>query len=126
MARYVVTENPDVTWDDVHNYKYRTNSTDGSPVAQEEFDRRRAAGLEVYLWRWENNQPTLVESHGASVDISLPSTPEDISGQLFSYLRQMDAEATNLTDSGYAAGLNDYGRHARQDTSDPRAVPAML
>ena len=119
MATYVVTASPDVKWDDAHNYKNRRNSTDGSTCAQDEFDRRRAAGLEVYLWRWDN-QPTLVESHGASVDISLPSTPEDISGRLFSYLRQMDAEATSLTDSGNTTGISDYGRHARQDLTRPQ------
>jgi hypothetical protein len=65
MAVYVVTDSPDVDWDDNHKYKYRHESTDGSPTAQDEVERRRAAGQPAYLWRWENNQSQLVERHDA-------------------------------------------------------------
>jgi hypothetical protein len=63
MATYAVTDSPERNWDDRYNYKYRYKSRDGRPVAQDEVDRRRAAGLPVVLWRWENFQATEVERH---------------------------------------------------------------
>jgi hypothetical protein len=63
MGLYVVTDRADLTWDDDHKYKYRHESADGSAVAQDEVERRREAGQPVFLWRWENGQPTLVEQH---------------------------------------------------------------
>lgn len=63
MAVYVITDSPDVNWDEDFKYKYRSESQDGSPVAQDEVERRKAAGLPAVLWRWENNESTLVERH---------------------------------------------------------------
>jgi hypothetical protein len=65
MATYVVTTSPNVDWDDEFKYKYRYNSRDGSPVAQDEVERRRAAGQAAVLWRWEHGEPTLMERHNA-------------------------------------------------------------
>ena len=44
MATYLITNSKHVTWDDDNTFKYRYRSTDGSPTAQSEFERRRAAG----------------------------------------------------------------------------------
>ncbi len=65
MAWYIVTHSPDVDWDDDFRYKYRYESQDGSPVAQDEVERRRTARLPVVLWRWEHGEPALVERHNA-------------------------------------------------------------
>jgi uncharacterized protein YbjQ (UPF0145 family) len=75
MVVYVVTDSPDVNWDDNHMYKYRMASADGSPVAQDEVDRRRSAKQPVCLWRWENNQCTLLERYDAE---SLSSAEIDL------------------------------------------------
>jgi hypothetical protein len=65
MAWYVVTNSPDVDWDDDYKYKSRHESQDGSPVAQDEVERRRVAGLPAVLWRWEHGEATLVERYNA-------------------------------------------------------------
>lgn len=65
MAWFVIAESADVDWHDEYKYKCRYKSRDGSPVAQGEIERRRAAGRPTVLWRWENNSPTLVEQHNA-------------------------------------------------------------
>ncbi len=39
---------------------------------------------------------------------------------LFGFLKQMDAEATTITEKGQPTGLSDYGRNARQDISRPQ------
>lgn len=63
MAWYVVTDRSDSNWDDTHKYKYRYESRDGSKVAQDEFELRKRAGRPAFLWRWEDNEPTLIEQH---------------------------------------------------------------
>jgi hypothetical protein len=65
MATYVITEDANVTWDDEFKYKYRYESRDGLPTAQEEFERRRAARQPAVLWRWEHGEPTLMERYNA-------------------------------------------------------------
>jgi hypothetical protein len=58
MASYYITETPDrrvlkrqLGADLLTEYKYRYRSSAGLPVAQEEFERRRAAGEPTVLWR---------------------------------------------------------------------------
>ena len=63
MATYVVTESPEVYWDDMYNYKYRYQSSDGSPVAQDEFNRRRDAGRPAVLWRHEHGEAVIIERY---------------------------------------------------------------
>jgi hypothetical protein len=63
MPWYVITESIEIDWDDEHKYTYRYKSRNGSPVAQDKIERRRAAGRSAGLCRWENNAPTLVEKH---------------------------------------------------------------
>lgn len=58
MARYAITDSPEKNWDDIYNYQYRYTSRKGMPVAQDEVERRLAAGLPAVLWRWDNaNDP---------------------------------------------------------------------
>ena len=71
MAWYIVTSSPRVDWDDEHKYKYRHRSRNGSPVAQAEVRRRQVAGQPVFLWRWEQGKPTLVERHNAEAGAAL-------------------------------------------------------
>ncbi|MDB5309832.1 MAG: hypothetical protein JWO38_4034 [Gemmataceae bacterium] len=66
MATYVVTADTNTDWDEEYQYKYRFTSRNGSPVAQDEINRRREAGEPVVLWRWERGQATLVERHTAA------------------------------------------------------------
>jgi len=66
MATYIITETPNVDWDAFDwttaiQYKHRYESSDDRPTAQDEFERRLAAGLPAVLWRWENNEPTEME-----------------------------------------------------------------
>ena len=66
MATYVITDSEEVDWeqfdwDSVVQYKHRHESTDGKPTAQEEFDRRREEGQPAVLWKFENNEPKLME-----------------------------------------------------------------
>ena len=63
MATYIVSRTPDQNWNEEFKYKYRYSSQNGSPVAQDEVDRRRAAGEPAVLWRWEHGEPTLMERH---------------------------------------------------------------
>ncbi len=61
MASYYITETPDVdwtrvNWDNLTEYKYRHESTEGYPVAQEEFDRRCQANQPAVMWRFDDNQ----------------------------------------------------------------------
>jgi len=74
MAIYVITDDASTDWSDDHRYKYRRTSSDGSPVAQDEIDRRVAVGEAYVLWRWENHTSALVESHGISPE-PLPKNP---------------------------------------------------
>ncbi len=71
MATYVVTADANTDWDDEHQFKYRFTSQNGSAVAQDEVDRRRAAGKPVALWRWERGEATLVEHYNAASGTSL-------------------------------------------------------
>ena len=68
MASFYFTDTPDVDWDTVNwanmtKYKYRHESSAGAPLAQEEFDRRRIAGLPTVMWRFDDNHspPVLVD-----------------------------------------------------------------
>ena len=68
MASFYITETADVNWatvniDNLTQYKYRHESRDGHPLAQEEFDRRRDAGEPAVMWRFDDNDspPTLVD-----------------------------------------------------------------
>ena len=66
MAKYAVTCNVNTKWDEEFHYNYRYRSRDKSPVAQDEFDKRRAAGQPAVLWRWDHpNKPVLVDQHNA-------------------------------------------------------------
>ncbi len=56
MATYTITDREDVDWNENCQFKYRYRSSDGSPTAQSEFDRRCAAGQFAILWKWEHNQ----------------------------------------------------------------------
>ncbi|MBP3954372.1 hypothetical protein J8F10_03550 [Gemmata sp. G18] len=54
MAVYVITDSPDVEWteglwESLPHFSYRYESSDGSPTAQTEFDRRREEGLPSVL-----------------------------------------------------------------------------
>lgn len=60
MATYYLTDAPDVdwgtvNWEELPKFKYRYESADGSPLAQDEFDRRREAGLPTVMWRFDTN-----------------------------------------------------------------------
>ena len=57
MATYTITDRVDKNWCESCQFKYRYQASDGSPTAQSEFDRRRAAGQFAILWKWEHNQP---------------------------------------------------------------------
>jgi hypothetical protein len=68
MATFVLTDTPHVdwatvNWDNLPQFKYRHESSAGYPLAQEEFDRRCAAGQPTVMWRFDNNEspPTLVD-----------------------------------------------------------------
>jgi hypothetical protein len=66
MATYVITDSPDVDWEQFDwetavQYKHRHESSDGRPTAQEEFDARRNEGRAAVLWKFENNQPREME-----------------------------------------------------------------
>jgi hypothetical protein len=66
MAVYVITDSPDVNWADglwhsLNHFSYRHHSSDGSPTAQSEFDRRREEGQPSVLWKWENYEPREME-----------------------------------------------------------------
>ena len=65
MATYVITDNARDGWENGLKFKYRHTSRKGHSVAQDEFDRRRAAGQKVVLWRWEHGEPTIVERYRA-------------------------------------------------------------
>lgn len=65
MAIYVVTDDDSTDWDEKHHYNYRMDGKDGTAGAQHEVDRRRAVGLPVALWRWQDGVATLVEMHTA-------------------------------------------------------------
>ncbi len=47
-------------------------------------------------------------------------TVDELPARIFSYLRCMDQEATTLTSASVAAGLSDYGRHARPELKRPQ------
>lgn len=64
MAKYVVSDNPRTSWNGRY-YNYRFRSTDGSPRAQDEVERRRRNRQPAYLWRWDSGVATLVERHPA-------------------------------------------------------------
>lgn len=79
MAGFYITDTRDmdwehVNWDNLKRYKYRSMSSDGSPLAQEEFDRKRDAGEPAALWAFYTNDtpPVLLEHCNLA-----PSAPED-------------------------------------------------
>jgi hypothetical protein len=56
MAFYTITDAPIDDWEERDRryvFKYRYRSADGSPVAQDEFDRRRNAGQSTVLMKWD-------------------------------------------------------------------------
>jgi hypothetical protein len=61
MATYVITDSRDRNWDENRVFKHRHRSEDGQPCAQEEFDRLRTEGRPVVMWRWEDNEPRMVD-----------------------------------------------------------------
>ena len=68
MASWCMTDRPNVdwaavNWDNLTQYKYRYTSSDSHPVAVEEFDRWRQAGLPAVMWRFDDNYspPTKVD-----------------------------------------------------------------
>lgn len=68
MASFFITETPNVNWaavnwDNLTQFKFRHESGEGSPLAQEEFDRRRVAGEPAVMWRFDKNDspPVLVD-----------------------------------------------------------------
>jgi hypothetical protein len=72
MATFCLTDTPDVdwatvNWDELPKFKYRHESSDGSPLAQAEFERRRDAGLPTAMWRFDTNDapPVLVDQCNA-------------------------------------------------------------
>jgi hypothetical protein len=61
MANYVLTDTPNidwasVNWDNLKQYAYRNPNDAGKPSAQEEFDRRKAAGTPTVMWRFDDNE----------------------------------------------------------------------
>ncbi len=63
MATYTITDSRENDWNDELQFKYRYESRDGYPCAQDEVERRRNQGLPVFLWKWENFQSKLIEHH---------------------------------------------------------------
>jgi hypothetical protein len=68
MASFVITDTLRVDWARINwanliQYKYRRRSSNGSLLAQEEFDRRRAAGAPAVMWRFDTNDspPVVVD-----------------------------------------------------------------
>ena len=69
MANYYITDTAEVdwsavNWDNLMAYQYRYESSNGSLVAQDEFERRRSDGIPSVLWRFDaNDTPPVLMDH---------------------------------------------------------------